>query len=85
MGISRRPTVVVRVTPTLTIIQEEVMEMSAIDRNVQEQPGARKLWEAPAIALERPLETQAQGIAPPSSPDVAPLIGPFGTSGVGLC
>lgn len=62
------------------------MESSSINRGAQEQPVERKPWEAPAIVLERPLETQAQRVPPQSSPDVAPVVGPFGTSGgSGIC
>lgn len=62
------------------------MELSSINRGVQEQPEVRKPWEAPAIVLERPLETQAQRLPPQAGPDVAPVVGPFGTSGgAGTC
>lgn len=62
------------------------MESSSINRGAQEQPVERKPWEAPAIVLERPLETQAQRLPPQSGPDMAPVVGPFGTSGgTGTC
>lgn len=62
------------------------MESSSSNRRVQEPTVARKPWEAPAIVLERPLETQAQRVPPQSSPDMAPVVGPFGTSGgTGTC
>jgi hypothetical protein len=70
----------------LTIIKEEVMQSSSNNRQEQELRPVRKPWEAPAIVLERPLETQAQRVPPQSSPDMAPVVGPFGTSGgTGTC
>lgn len=62
------------------------MELSSTNHSVQDSRLARKPWEAPAIVLERPLETQAQRLPPQSSPDSAPVVGPFGTSGgTGTC
>lgn len=60
------------------------MQSSSMNRLDQEARVARKPWEAPAIVLERPLETQAQRLPPGSSPDVAPVVGPFSVSG-GVC
>ena len=62
------------------------MNSSSTHRPEQELHPMRKPWEAPAIVLERPLETQAQRLPPQSSPDAAPVVGPFGTSGgTGTC
>lgn len=62
------------------------MESSSSTLGAVPELSARKPWEAPAIVLERPLETQAQRLPPQAGPDVAPVVGPFATSGgLGTC